>query len=119
MAQETSGPLFGAPIKAEAVAVPPAPAAGPTNATGSTWTVRLSDRFIRRVVERWSKQAGYQAVYEVDRDVAVAAEATFGGDYATAMGGLMAGLERSELPLRVCLYTNQVTRVVRRSDRCE
>jgi len=121
-AQQTPpAPVFGqpVPVNLEPPAPSVAPSAAPARTEGRAWVVLLSDRNVRRTLERWSQQAGQQLVYDVEKDLELAAEATFPGSYDDAVGGLMAGLQRSELPVRACLYSNLVTRIVRRNQPCD
>jgi hypothetical protein len=135
-AQPTAKPgapaaLFGAPTPI-APSVPPKaqmPAALPsapplaTQATApgaaNEWRAEIADGNVRRVIERWARSAQQQVVYEVPKDVPLVASATFHGRYEDALDGLLRGIERSEVPLRVCLHANSVTRVVRRHERCD
>ena len=114
-------PVFGLPVPVNLDPPGPtvAPSAAPARNEGRAWVVLLSDRNVRRTLERWSQQAGQQLVYDVEKDLDLAAEATFPGSYDDAVGGLMAGLQRSELPVRACLYSNLVTRIVRRNQPCD
>lgn len=104
----------------EAVRVQPSapPSATPSVAAGAM-KVELSDRNLRRTLDRWSRAEGRQLIWEFDRDVEILAEASFGGGYEPAIEQLMATFARSESPLRACLYSNSVTRIVTRSVRCD
>lgn len=130
----TQAPAFAAPVPAAAAppavtptspAAPPsvAPAvaaqAAPIVAPSSTWRVEVADTNVRRVIERWSRTAGMQVIYESNRDVDVGAAAAFSGTYEHALQQLFAAIESSEMPLRACLYANAVTRVIPRLQRCD
>lgn len=134
---------FGAPVRlneaapaapvpsapASAVARPAAPVAAPIampiaaqaipTASGSTWRVEIADMNVRRVIERWSRNAGMQVIYEATKDVDVGATAAFSGTYEHALQQLLAAIETSEMPLRACLYANAVARVIPRMQRCD
>jgi hypothetical protein len=133
---------FGRPIRldepasaADAASAPaalgsPVPlAAGPTAvpvaaqpmsaAVAATWRVEIADMNVRRVIERWSRSAGMQVIYEATKDVDVGAAAAFSGTYEHALQQLFAAIESSAMPLRACLYANAVTRVIPRLQRCD
>lgn len=122
---------FAAPVAALPTAAPPAPAmaatttpavvaqAAPVVAPSSTWRVEVADMNVRRVIERWSRTAGMQVIYEANRDVDIGAAAAFSGTYEHALQQLFAAIESSEMPLRACLYANALTRVIPRMQRCD
>jgi len=123
---------FGAPMRLnEAAPAPPAPAgaamppvapvaAQAAAAVGSsTWRVEIADMNVRRVIERWSRSAGMQVIYEASKDIDVGAAAAFSGTYEHALQQLLAAVETSEMPLRACLYANAVARVIPRMQRCD
>lgn len=97
-----------------AAQVSAAPVVGAT-----TWRVELADVNVRRVIERWSRAAGIQVVYEATKDVDVGAAAAFAGTYEHALQQLLGAIESSEMPLRACLYANAVARVIPRMQRCD
>lgn len=97
-----------------------APVAGQVTSAGrSTWRVEIADMNVRRVIERWSRNAGMQVIYEATKDVDVGAAAAFSGTYEHALQQLLAAIETSEMPLRACLYANAVARVIPRMQRCD
>jgi len=130
---------FGAPVRLNeaappaplqsmptgAVAPPVAPAVVPVaaqaaaTASSSTWRVEIADMNVRRVIERWSRSAGMQVIYEATKDVDIGAAAAFSGTYEHALQQLLAAIETSEMPLRACLYANAVARVIPRLQRCD
>ena len=119
-------PAFAAPVPAATAAPAPLPVAAPivaqsapVMASGSTWRVEVADMNIRRVIERWSRTAGMQVIYESTKDIDVGATAAFSGTYEHALQQLLAAIESSEMPLRACLYANAVARVIPRMSRCD
>lgn len=114
---------FGTPMRLNeaAPAIAAVPVAGQTApaASISTWRVEIADMNVRRVIERWSRNAGMQVIYEATKDVDVGAAAAFSGTYEHALQQLLSAIESSEMPLRACLYANAVTRVVPRMQRCD
>jgi hypothetical protein len=124
VASESQPSAFSAPVPVAAAPAPlPAPlttvAAHAVPAAASTWRVEIADMNVRRVVERWSRIAGMQVIYESTKDVDVGATAAFSGTYEHALQQLFAAIESSEMPLRACLYANAVTRVIPRLQRCD
>lgn len=105
---------------ASPLTAPAAPiAAQASSASSSTWRVEIADMNVRRVIERWSRSAGMQVIYEATKDVDVGATAAFSGTYEHALQQLLAAIETSEMPLRACLYANAVARVIPRMQRCD
>lgn len=84
------------------------------------WDIRLTDKTIFGAMKRWSKTAGWQLMWDTEgNDFPVIAEATYKGEYDIAVAGVMASLQRSQFPLRACLYDNRAVRVIHKSKRCE
>ena len=108
---------FAAPVAMDAVVYQPAPASAPVQV--AQWTVTSADRNVRKVLERWSRVAQQQLVYDVDKDIELRAEDAYAGTFEEALGRLLLGLELSDLPLRACLYSNSVIRIVRRNHACK
>lgn len=103
-------PVGTANALAAAATVPSAPA----------WEIRKTDRTIFGAMKRWSKTAGWQLMWDTEgNDFPVIAEATYRGEFDIAVGGVMASLQRSQFPLRACLYDNRAVRVIHKSKRCE
>lgn len=82
----------------------------------------LSDGNMRRVLERWSRQAGWMFGPEhwtVDVDIPLVGVASFGADFRNAVRGLLAATELTERPLQPCFYANRVVRVVAYTQPCD
>lgn len=85
-----------------------------------TWDVRTSDATIYGSLKRWAKIAGWQLMWDTEgNDFPVVAEATYRGGFDIAIGGVMASLQRSQYPLRACLYENRAVRIIHKTKRCE
>lgn len=118
----SSAPIFGPPIRVQPDPIPrgdPAAAQSAAAAVQRALRVELSDRNLRRALTRWSKEQGRQLIWDVDRELEIVAEAGFSGSYESAIEQLLAGFARADMPLRACLYTNNVTRIVNRSSTCD
>jgi hypothetical protein len=117
-----SAPAIAAGASAVASATKPALAAAvqPIPAPAEkAWDIRLADKTIFSAMKRWSKTAGWQLMWDTEgNDFPVIAEATYKGEFDAAVGGVMASLQRSQFPLRACLYDNRAVRVIHKSKRC-
>lgn len=87
-----------------------------------TWEVSMADGTIRRTLEKWAAASGWIFNMEhwgVDRDLPVAAQTMFQGDFRGAVRSLLASTELTDLPLQPCFYNNGVLRVVPRAELCD
>jgi len=92
----------------------------PKSISEQAWDIRSSDKTIYGAMKRWAKTAGWQLMWDTDgNDYPVIAEASYKGQFDVAVGGVMASLERSQYPLRACLYENRAVRVIHKTKRCE
>lgn len=111
----------------EAPPLPIAPAAGSGFAgymgNGQRiWEVNLADQTIRKTIEKWAATSGWIFNFEhwaVERDLPVAAQTSFQGDFRGAVRSLLASTELTDLPLQPCFYNNAVLRVVHRAELCD
>ena len=91
-------------------------------ATDNQWTIKTEDRTVRRVVERWSQQAGWTFGTEhwaVESDLPVMAGASVKGDFRAAIRTLLSSSELTDTPLQPCFYSNGVLRVIPRAEKCD
>ena len=65
----------------------------------------------RQVLLRWTREAGWQLVWEAERDFAIDAQVALQGSFLQALGQAMATLSDSDFPLQAT--ANTATRVVR------
>lgn len=84
----------------------PAAAESPT-----AWTIELKDRTLHETLRRWSEQAGWQLVWEADRDFPIDAEFALQTDFVAALDTVMRSLAATDYPLQAMV--NPHTRVVR------
>lgn len=77
----------------------------------TAWTVELKDRTLHETLRRWSEQAGWQLVWEADRDFAIDAEFSLRTDFVAALDTVMRSLAATDYPLQA--QVNPHTRVVR------
>jgi hypothetical protein len=81
------------------------------------WQTKTSDGTLRNALMRWAADARSTLVWQTPKDFP-AVDASFSGDLQTALEGVMRSLEHSEYPLRVCIYDNNVIRVIHKSKLC-
>lgn len=107
--------VFGAstPSK-ENVAVRPMPP------PKETWTVSPADATLRRVLAKWTARAGWQLVWEASVDVPVTVNASFDGDFRSAVKRLFSSLSAADVNLNGLMYSgNRVLRVTESGRRAE
>ena len=83
------------------------------------WTVRTTDKTIRRTLMRWGKEAGYNVVWDVMQDINIDAEATFSGTFEDAVRGVLEAITASEFPVEAEGYDNKVVRIVKMSRKAQ
>lgn len=89
--------------------------AGPLTEEGSqpesTWWLGLTDRRLSIVLQRWSAQAGWQLVWEAERDFPIEVQAELTGTFVEVLAELMNSLADTDYPLQAVM--NPRNRVVR------
>ncbi|PRP68503.1 hypothetical protein BUE93_22140 [Chromobacterium amazonense] len=82
-------------------------------APAESWVVSPADGTIRRALNRWAAQAGWQLHWEAGVDLPVTVSAAFSGSFRDAVQGLFGSLSAAEVNLTALLYNgNRVVRVV-------
>ena len=102
-----------AKVDAAAPAAPSAPAI--------TFAVRERET-VREALTRWSKDAGWTHLpehYTVDFDVQILGTVPPYTDFRTGVRALLATTSMTQKPLQPCFYSNQVLRVILRTQRCD
>ncbi|MDH0866715.1 toxin co-regulated pilus biosynthesis Q family protein [Mitsuaria sp. GD03876] len=77
----------------------------------SDWTFTRADGTVHLALSRWAREAGWQLVWEVDRDFPIDAEVTLRGNFVEALEQAMAALRDTDCPLQARLQPQ--TRVLR------
>ena len=77
------------------------------------WTVRTTDKTIRRTLLRWGKEAGYSVVWDVMQDISIDTDATFTGNFEDAVKAVLEAIAASEFPVEAVAYDNKVIRIVK------
>lgn len=75
------------------------------------WDIRMEDRRLSMVLQRWCASAGWQLVWEAERDFGVDSAISLQGSFMGALEAVMGSLSDSDYPLQAILNPN--TRVVR------
>lgn len=91
-------------------AAPEAPAGDPAEPTAE-WQVLLSDKTFYQTMLRWTRQAGWQLVWEAERDFAIDAQVSLQGTFLQVLDTSMRSLLQTDYPLQA--QVNEQTRVVR------
>lgn len=95
---------------AETVVTTTASAAG--NPAG--WEVQLQDKTLYQTLRRWTANAGYQLMWEADRDFPIEANASFAGSIEEAISKVLQSLQSTDYPLQATINPkNKLIRVIR------
>ena len=87
--------------------VPAAPPPEPT------WTVLQSDKTLNGTLQRWAAGAGWQLMWELPVDYAVAVRTELHGSFADAVGMVVKSMEGADVPMKAIFYDgNKVLRIV-------
>jgi hypothetical protein len=109
----------GARAEPAVMPLPSAPSSTPASApvpalpspARAEWTFTHADGTVHHALSRWAREAGWQLVWEVDRDFPIDAEVTLRGDFAEALRQAMSALHDTDFPLQARLQP--ASRVVR------
>lgn len=79
-----------------------------------TWTISVSDRYIRVTLKRWAKEAGYELVWDVNQDIEVDVDSVIRNKtFDEAFLEVMNSLAISDFPVEAVIYENRVIRIVK------
>ena len=65
------------------------------------WTVQFSDGTVRRMLQRWADDAGYQLLWEVPRDFPVEIEMTVQRTFRDALSLVAKSLANTDAPIQI------------------
>jgi len=82
----------------------------PEESTGS-WEIEVGDKTLSTVLARWSQKAGWQLVWDAERDFPIENRIVLEGTYVMVVQTVMDSLNDSDYPLQAAL--NPSTRVIR------
>jgi hypothetical protein len=88
-----------------------APAPSVSEAAPNIWRLHTTDRRLSMTLQRWSALAGWQLVWEAERDFPIEANIELAGSFASALEAVMKSLADSDYPLQALMNTQ--TRVLR------
>lgn len=80
------------------------------------WKITNADKNVRILLERWSKEAKearYQIIWEIPRDLELGAIATVSGTFEDALESVLISLVDSEYPIEALMYDNNAVRIVK------
>lgn len=87
------------------------------------WEIRKTDGTLYGTLSRWSQRANWQLIYDTEgNDFPIELEASFTGDFESAVLGVMQSLEYSKYPVRACTWDNKpkpVVRIIHKNKRCK
>ena len=118
--QPTAKPAVTVATSVAAVVVTPASEPAPSQ-PAPTFAVRQRDT-IRETLGRWAQDAGWTHLpehYTVDFDIQILGTVAPYTDFRAGVKSLLATTSMTERPLQPCFYSNQVLRVVLRTQRCD
>lgn len=97
----------------------------PSEPIARTWEIRKTDGTLYGALSRWADSATpkRQLIFSTEgHDYAADPEASFTGDFDTAITAVMESHKNSSYPLRVCFWENKplpVVKVIHKNKRCE
>jgi type III secretion protein C len=109
-----AAPVPSAPVPAPVTAaVVPARAVEAAPAPEPVWEVLQGDKTLNGTLHRWAASAGWQLMWELPVDYAVAARTELHGSFADAVGMVVNSMEGAEIPMKAIFYDgNRVLRIV-------
>lgn len=116
--------LSFAPPPGTKSATPPQPApAVASSSSVKTWRVQSEDVRLSTTLERWTKEAGYNLIWDAQKQVLLSAKDSFSGTLEEALTRVLSSpaIRKSDYPLEACFYPNQppVIRVTRLGEQAE
>ncbi len=86
----------------------------------SLWEIRLQDITLAQTLQRWSQQAGWKLIWDVDKHILIDSPHQFKGNFEEAVSLLLAApsFAAAGLPLEVCFYPNTppLARITRKGE---
>ncbi len=79
-----------------------------------TWTVQFSDATVRRMLQRWAADAGYQLLWDVPRDFPIEVEMKLSGKFRDVVWLVVKSLAETDAPVQASINMDvRLVRVVR------
>ena len=91
------------------------------NASGvagrQVWSIEQSDKSLSSALERWAQKAGWQMVWEAERDFVIESNLHLEGEFLKAVGTVMQSLANTDYPLQAKANSATMTlRIARYQD---
>ncbi|MGY0195321.1 TcpQ domain-containing protein [Leptothrix sp. BB-4] len=84
------------------------------DATERSWAVQFSDGTVRRMLARWSSEAGYQLLWDVPRDYPIEVEMNLQGSFRDVVWLVVKSLSETDAPVQASINADiRLIRVVR------
>jgi hypothetical protein len=64
------------------------------------WSIEQSEKRLSTALERWAQQAGWQLVWEAERDFVIESNLHLEGEFLKAVGTVMQSLSKTDYPLQ-------------------
>lgn len=81
------------------------------------WSLMIEDRTLYRTLSRWSSTAGWQLIWDAERDFRIESDVHLTGQFLTVLGIVLDTLRDSDYPLQAIVNSRtQVVRIVRHMD---
>ena len=77
----------------------------------SNWEIQQSEKTLSTVLAKWSQKAGWQLVWDAERDFPIESQITLKGSFVMAVQAVMDSLNETDYPLQASM--NPSTRVMR------
>jgi Toxin co-regulated pilus biosynthesis protein Q len=78
------------------------------------WMVQFSDGTVRRMLQRWSAEAGYQMLWDVPRDYPIEVELKLHGSFRDVVWLVVKSLSSTDAPVQATINSDiRLIRVVR------
>lgn len=93
--------LFSEPVELEAHLA--------TAQEAKVWSLGLQDKKLSLALANWAQQAGWQMVWEAERDFVIESSLHLSGDFIQSVGAVMHALATSDYPLQAKANRNTLT----------
>lgn len=89
----------------------------PADMVPQKWSLLISDKTLYRSMRRWAQDAGYQLLWQIDRDYPIEVSVEFKSSFREALEQVMAGVALTDYPIQTVINPSaRVLRVVRHLD---
>lgn len=98
-------------------ALKPSPGSDQADLAERQWTVEFSDGTVRRMLQRWADDAGYQLLWDVPRDFPIEVEMSMRGRFRDVVWTVIESLSVTDFPVQASINPHvRSIRVVRYLD---